>query len=589
MRKFYITILLLIQVYMLSAQTLGWQFGVANYDYHNYGVQVAATIADRSKNVVIAGYTLGADTTSGTDSTTFGTNTVYNLNNYQQLIVAKTDSLGNFIFVDATQKTDAWPVNIAADTDGNIYLLGIYDSSNCRIGSYILNNPGYSLMYFLVKFSSSGTVLWAQNVAGQNAVSPYPLIYSGGLGTDASGNVYVAGSFNADSIVIGVDVMYNTSSTGTYDVFLASYDSLGNNIWANTYGVDSNEYVSTMAVANSGDVYLCGTFYDPSFMVGNDTLIDSDALAGLPAGFIAKFDNNDNSVWAQSLSTYFSVNAATTDDTGSVYITGSISSSTSLGGYYLEDTNHHTLDVFVARLDSSGNVKWANSAGGQNSDIATSVSTDTAGNVWISGLMNMGVAYTATHYNMYFGDSVLTEPILGIAPVFLAEYNKAGSYVTSLALASGGGTGNYCGIAVDNEGGFFLGGNYSHINMVFGSDTLLHTDIGQSAFIARYRYAFNLHDTVSDSFSQVNTIIAREPVIILFPNPAGTQCTISCDILYPQGSRAEFYDMAGVLISSNSLSGNSTPIPTGNLSPGIYLCRTILPEYGTYTIKFIIE
>ena len=586
LKKVLILSMLLFCVYAAPAQTLGWQWGVAGNTYHSQGMQVMATTTDAAKNVFIAGYT------PGTDSVSFGANTVYNVGRYQQIIVAKTDSSGNFIFADATQKTDAWPINIATDATGNVYLLGMYDSSYCKVGSVILSNPAYNLMYFLVKMSPSGAILWAQNIVGQNTPGIYPESYSGGLGVDASGNVYVAGAFNSDSFVIGVDTVYNNSSIpGTYDVFIASYDSAGNNLWVNSFGDNNNEFAGTMAVTRAGDCYLSGKFYDASLMIGADVVTDSLISLDSAGKYIAKFDNTGNPVWAKGLDINLNVTTAQTDDTGNLYLVGSISSNVVLGSVFLSDTNVHTTDAFVAKFDPIGNVSWAKSSGGPNNETACSISVDTLGNVWICGLMNIGVAYTPTYYDMFFNGMALTEPILGVAPVFAAEYDHEGNYITALALACGGGVGNSCGIVVNNDGGFYFGGSYSKVQMIFGNDTLMHVPVGQAPFVAKYRYAYNLLDTTTppDSLLKTNVFTAPNRDIHFYPNPANGRFIISTDISFPPEAKAEIFDMEGILVKTISLKGYSADVNTAGFVPGSYLCKVVMKGCNDITGKILIN
>ena len=42
-------------------------------------------------------------------------------------------------------------------------------------------------------------------------------------------------------------------------------------------------------------------------------------------------------------------------------------------------------DIFISKLDASGNFVWAKSIGGSNEDRGYSIATDASGNVYISG------------------------------------------------------------------------------------------------------------------------------------------------------------------------------------------------------------
>jgi len=72
-----------------------------------------------------------------------------------------------------------------------------------------------------------------------------------------------------------------------------------------------------------------------------------------------------------------------TDFTGNIYVTGYFKDTATFGSYPL--TSSGDSDIFVAKLDPNGNWLWVKKAGSSGTDVGKGVSTDTNGNVYVTG------------------------------------------------------------------------------------------------------------------------------------------------------------------------------------------------------------
>jgi hypothetical protein len=99
--------------------------------------------------------------------------------------------------------------------------------------------------------------------------------------------------------------------------------------------------------------------------------------------------------------------------TGQTYVTGSFKRSVEFGTTNLVSAGDQ--DMFLAKLDATGQALWAVRAGDYGDDAGFAVAADAADNAYVSGYFR----YTAT-----FGSFMLTSggAILG----FLAKYNIQG-------------------------------------------------------------------------------------------------------------------------------------------------------------------
>jgi hypothetical protein len=109
-------------------------------------------------------------------------------------------------------------------------------------------------------------------------------------------------------------------------------------------------------------------------------------------------------------------------------------------------------DVFISKLDSSGNFVWAKSVGGTGTDIANAVAVDAAGNVYTTGYFE-GTA----DFDPGVGISNLTSA--GGDDVFVSKLNSSENFVWAKSL----GGGNYDAanaVFVDASGNVYVAGYF---------------------------------------------------------------------------------------------------------------------------------
>ena len=223
---------------------------------------------------------------------------------------------------------------------------------------------------------------WAKSFGGTSAD------YSIDIITDASGNVYTAGSFQGTiDFDPGVGV-FNLTSNGGFDAFIQKMDSSGNFLWAKSMGGSVTDHFFTLTTDASGNVYTAGIFtgtidFDPG--VGVFNLTSNGTI-------IQKMDASGNFLWAKSLPGTLpgrTSKSITTDTSGNVYTTGAfyglnVDFDPGAGIFYLS-SNGSTPDAFVQKMDALGNFLWVKSFGGNPEVEAYSITTDASGNVYTAG------------------------------------------------------------------------------------------------------------------------------------------------------------------------------------------------------------
>ncbi len=307
---------------------------------------------------------------------------------YADIFISKLDASGNFLWAKrmggaANGNTGT---SVILDASGNVYTTGGFTGTSDfdpGIGVFNLTSAGlYDI--FISKLDAAGNFVWAKTMGGSSTE------FGLSMKIDASGNLYTTGYF-AGTVDFdpGIGIFNITSLFGSRDVFISKLDANGNFVWAKTMGGSGMENGNGISVDASGNIYTVGIFegtadFDPGIGVFNLT------SAGLDDIFISKLDAAGNFVWAKAIGQTANDigKSIALDASGNVYTTGHFTGTVDfdLGpGIFNLTTPAGSIDVFILKLDSSGNFVWAKSLSGPSSETANSIAIDAAGNVDIVG------------------------------------------------------------------------------------------------------------------------------------------------------------------------------------------------------------
>ena len=193
--------------------------------------------------------------------------------------------------------------------------------------------------------------------------------------------------------------------------FILKLDSTGKFIWANQTGQSSRSFVwgKSIAADLSGNVYASGYFFgtvdfDPGPAVYNlGTVTNTAANVGL---YILKLNPSGSFVWAKLIAgtgsmalRSFQMDGSTIsiDVTGNIYATGSFSGTVDFdpGAGVHNLTAAGNADIFVSKLDGSGDLIWAKQMTGTKSGYSNSMKLDTKGNIYTAGAFSGLVDFDA--------------------------------------------------------------------------------------------------------------------------------------------------------------------------------------------------
>lgn len=351
-------------------------------------------------------------------------------------------------------------------------------------------------------------------------------------GRDATGNIYIGGTFNYTADMDPGPGVYNITAEKDGDAFILKLDASGNFLWAGTFGNLATKDINAMTVDDAGNTYFTGYFngtmdVDPTAGVTNiaSTLssnifvlkidpngqlawfrqvgtgglevgygIDCDAAGNVyivgyqagstdfdpgpgstilaPAGgFVWKLTGAGDFGWVKNFS---GVNRIAVDPTGNVLLAGLFSSSLTVdnGTGGVTYTSAGGTDLIVAKLNSSGTYAWSGQMGGTSNDEVWAIDTDASGNMYTAGFFAV-----SGDFDPKAGVTTLTGNA-GTRSTYFVKINGAdGSLGYAKSLT---GTGDVWPFSIMSDGtDLYVGGRYAQTaDFDPGATTYAQTALG---------------------------------------------------------------------------------------------------------------
>jgi hypothetical protein len=556
MKKIYFFTLLNLIFNNMDSQTFSWAKDEGLWAY-DYGMGITN---DNSGNIYVAGKYEMKAIFSGDTLPCVG---VPDCNH--DAFIAKYNQTGALTWIKtAGGKNGDYAHAVACDGTKYVYVAGEIEGYRdlgdliTFPGSTITLSPVGDNDILLAKYDLSGNLIWARNDGGYYSEKAEGVTY------DKAGNIFICGHY-ADTALFGVSTTLYGS--GIADVFVAKYDSSGNFKWVRKIGGPGRDEAKSIKCDTAGNIYVCG-FYSNGAVFGTQTF--STTGGAYVDTYIAKYSNSGSLLWVKTAGGNYDDAALslTTDNAGLIYITGEFNAAAYFGTTQLITSGN--ADIFVACYDTSGNEKWAKSAGGPLIDRARGIGCN-GNNIYITG--QFGDTASIGSFKLYAADS---------SDVFFASLNNAGTF---LAASSVGGiadsfeplgyeSGNaICADSLGNAyatGGLLNGGN-------FGSTTV--TPYGRT----------DVFITKISRLVSVNTVVnTLQKNIHIYPNPGNGNFTIDLAQTVNQKIDISIYNCLGQTIEAktNRLSSKIN-VDLSSADDGMYFIE-IKGDDKTITTKKIV-
>lgn len=296
---------------------------------------------------------------------------------------------------------------VASDGAGGVFLSG------STYGGLNGPNAGLSDAWFARYDGATGNQLWIRQLGASTCDRAFD------VAPDGSGGAYITGDTHGS--------LGGTFGSGV-DLWLARYDSVGNQLWvrqASSIGGGSVDAAYAAASDGSGGVYVTGF---TSGSLGGPIASQADAL-------VARYDAAGNPLWTRQFGAGGGRTeswAAAPDGSGGVYIGGF--TQTSLAAPHAGDD-----DIWLAHYDAAGNQLWVRQLGSSSLDMLMTAAPDATGGVYVGGFT--------------WGDLAAANAAPG--DVWLARYDASGNQLWIRQFGTNASE-SINGVAPDGSGGVFV-------------------------------------------------------------------------------------------------------------------------------------
>ena len=321
---------------------------------------------------------------------------------------------------------EAWVANYTGVFDDEPTAMVVDGSGNVFVTGYTGAPDHYS--YVTIKYNAAGQEEW--NVAYN---PPNGISFAAAIAIDHSGNVYVTGTSG-------------TFGSGDHDYATIKYSNSGQQLWVARYNgaPNSDDGATAIAVDGSGNVYVTG---DSGFPSGDYATVKYDSAG--QQQWVVRYNGPGNGDDRPV--------AIATDESGSVYVTGS-----SLGAP--PGTDYATI-----KYNNAGQQEWvARYSGPGVGDEPVGMALDRSGNVYVTGTSwgSRGISiseYATIKYNNS-GEQK-----------WVARYNEPGNGSDANA------------IAIDGSGNVYVTGRSLGLDSIWEYATVKYNSAGQLQWVRRYR------------------------------------------------------------------------------------------------------
>jgi len=303
----------------------------------------------------------------------------------------------------------------------------------------------------------------------------------------------------------------------TYDFYLIKAAVNGDTIWTKHYGTNEWDFAYSMDTCVDGGFILAGKTYDTDNAY-------SDIL-------IVKTDTNGIQQWQKKI-------GGNLDDVANSIISVS-------DGYVICGTSESVgagkKDIYVVKIDLSGNIVWETTLGGSEDDAGETVVLDTVNDELIIGgnTKSFGIDQ---YYNFYLQKLSLSGSVL---PLSFISTNNSNYYLTELTIRQNGNI-MLCGeidffnstdfmlLEYDNNFNFVTGTTYGALFRESPNVIIPTLDGGICAIGSSASFGFGLDniylvkcDTLVTNVGNLQNFVSIESIAIdqnqesiVFPNPS---------------------------------------------------------------------
>ncbi len=248
----------------------------------------------------------------------------------EDVYILKLDANGNKV----------WEKTFGGSYDERAYCIQQTSDGGYVVAGYTRSPSKWEDVYIL-KLDANGNKVWEKTLGESYDERAYSIQQT------SDGGYIVAG--------------YTWSPSKWEDVYILKLDANGNKVWEKTFGGSDNDGAYSVQQTNDGGYVAAG--YTKSFG------------SGWYDAYLLKLDATGNKVWEKTFGGNSWDEVCSIQPIDGVYIVAGYTSSFGSGSY----------DVYILKLDTSGNEVWSKTFGGSSDDLAWSIQQTNDGGYIVAG------------------------------------------------------------------------------------------------------------------------------------------------------------------------------------------------------------
>jgi hypothetical protein len=571
---------------------------------------------DEAGNLFITGYFSGTvDFDAGAE--------VFELNGglNGDCFILKLDTDGNFVwaksFGDGLLDIG---VEITTDDAGNIYTTGTFQGTvdfDPSVGVFDITSNGEEDV-FIQKLNSAGELIWAKSIGGaaEERVET--------IAVDGTENIYLGGKFEG-SCDFNPDLgVYSYTSNGLFDGYVLKLNTDGSFDWAIQNGGSSQETVFSVKIDTEDHIYVAGSFmntvdFQPGIGVSEKTSNGSRDV------FVQKLNNEGDLIWVKTFGGSGWDQLKDMEIRDEVFLTGYFVETVDFdpNGGVLNLTSNGSADVFIQKLDFSGNLIWAKAFGGSGYEEGFGISVTLSNDLFsigtfentvdfnpnedefdltsngeydifilklnacspnaVTDVVNSCISYTWIDGTTYYEDNnsatVTLTNILGCDSVVTLDLTINEVNITTTAVG---------GVLSSNA----IGATYQWLDCndayseIAGATNQSYTPIDDGDYAVKVTIGSCTDTSACIAVDGVGLTDNNLSQIHLYPNPNNGLFNINLGQV--QATLIQISSANGTIIYSNSTNLTGIHQIALNISAGLYFVD-VLTESGTYQMKLVVE
>lgn len=307
---------------------------------------------------------------------------------------------------------------------------------------------------------------------------------------DKSDNLLITGYTTSSNFPVqDYGGYFQGTQAGNSSSFILKFNPDGALEWATYFGGDQDQRAYSIVMDTLGNAFITGFTNSPNFPIIAGSGYYQSSIAGESDVFISKFNSSGVLIW----STYFggtlneSAQSVTIDDDQNILVTGYteiVDFPLMDAGGYFQGSSIAYENAFILKFDNDGSLLWSTLFGGTYAEGGASVSADSLGNIFVTGIaLSSDLPTMDPGSGAYFQSNNF-----GGKDVFILKFDNSLNLVWSTYY--GGSEDEQSGaIIVDRDNNIFLGGTTGSGNFpTLNSGTFYqgNKDVNDDAYLLKF-------------------------------------------------------------------------------------------------------